>query len=81
MKFDEYPGTSGASVQITFYSKMYSGDATARTYGPYTFTSTTKYINTRIRGRLVAFKIESSDLDSWWRTGGIEFRVAPDGRL
>lgn len=80
-KFNEYPGTSGASIQLTFYSKMYPGDATARTYGPYTFTSTTKYLNVRIRGRLLSMKMESSDLDSFWRLGLIRARVAPDGRL
>jgi hypothetical protein len=79
-KFDEYPDTTGASIQITFYSKMYPGD-TPRVQGPVTFTSTTRYLNTRIRGRLVAFKWESSDLDSWWRIGGMRTRVAQDGRL
>lgn len=81
MKFGDYPDVDGsASIQITFYSRFYPGGA-QRTYGPYTFTSSTKYINTRIRGRLISFKMESSDLNSYWRVGGCRFRIAPDGRL
>lgn len=81
MIWNEYPNTSGASVQVTFYSKMYPGDAVARTYGPYTLTSTTKFKNIRVRGRLLSMKLESSDLDSFWRLGALRARVAPDGRL
>lgn len=81
MKFQTASGaTTSASVQITFYSSYYPGGP-QETHGPYTFTSTTTYINTRIRGRLLSMKIESTDLNSWWRIGGIRFRGAPDGRL
>lgn len=80
MKFGTYSGAKTASCQITFYSIDYTGDPSPRTYGPYTFTSTTEYINTRIRGRFMSVKIETSDLDSFWRIGRIRYRWAPAGR-
>jgi len=79
-KFAEYPDTSGAALQITFYSRDYPGGA-QRTYGPYNFTASTKFINTRIRGRLISFKVESDDIGSFWRIGGLRFRVGKSGRL
>lgn len=80
MKWTTVDGSGSASIQITFYSKYYPGD-TPQTHGPYTVTSSTQYINPRIRGRLVAMKVESNDIGSWWRLGGIRYRGAPDGRL
>lgn len=81
MKFETADGaTDSASVLITFYSRYFPGDA-QQTHGPFTFTSSTRYINTRIRGRLISMKIESADLGSWWRVGGVRMRGAVDGRL
>lgn len=79
MKFGTYSGAKTASCEITFYSLDYTGD-TPRTYGPYTFTEATDYINVRIRGRFMAMKITSNDLDSFWRVGRIRYRFAPSGR-
>ena len=79
MTFNTYGGAMSASVQITFYSTNYTGD-TPVAYGPYTFTSATEFINTRIRGRFMSIKIESSDLSSFWRIGRIRYRYALDGR-
>lgn len=69
-----------AQIQVTFYSIMYPGDTNVRTYGPYTLTNSTKFINPRIRGRFVALEISSNDLGSFWRIGLNRFRVAQDGR-
>lgn len=69
-----------ANVQVTFFSVYYPGD-TPQTHGPYTVSQSTKYINPRIRGRLVKFRIESNDIGSFWRTGGCRTRAALDGRL
>lgn len=79
-KYNEYPDTTGATVQITLYSQYYPGQ-TPQTHGPFSVTAATPYFNPRLRGRLVSMKVESSDLDSFWRLGGIRFRVAPDGRV
>lgn len=80
MKWQKVSGSAPASIQLTFYSKYYPGD-TPRVHGPYTVTETTKFINPRIRGRLVSVKAESNDVGSWWRLGGVRYRGAPDGRL
>lgn len=81
MRFQTASGAStSATLTITFTSKYYLGGAT-QTHGPYTYTSTTEYLNPRIRGRYVSMKIESNDLGSFWRLGGMEFRIAADGML
>jgi hypothetical protein len=79
MKWGYYGGTQGANVLVTLYVTNYPGD-TPIAYGPYTIAQATKYIDTRFRGRQVAFKVESSDLNSFWRLGDIRFRYATDGR-
>jgi hypothetical protein len=75
-----YYGEGGsASVTITLFYCNYPGDAVS-VAGPYTVTAATQYVNTRLRGRQVSFKIESSDLGTWWRFGGTRFRITPDGK-
>lgn len=71
-------GTPDAQMNITFYSADYPGD-TPRTYGPYTVTQATQYINTRIRGRLMSAQITSAN-EEFWRLGKIRFRFAIAGR-
>ncbi len=81
MKFETASGaSSAATIQITFTSYYYTG-GDAQTHGPYTFNSSTRYLNPRIRGRLMSVRVESSDVGSWWRVGAIRMRAAPDGRL
>ena len=79
-KFAEFPGTSGATIQITLYSQYYTSGP-VQIHGPFTVTAATSYFNPRLRGRLVSMKVESSDLGSWWRLGGLRVRSAPDGRV
>lgn len=78
MKFGTY-GSSGASCEITINAVDYPGD-TPMTYGPVTFTSTTQYLNPRLRGRFMSLSITSNDMGSFWRIGGIKYRFAPAGR-
>lgn len=74
-------GASGsAAIELTLYSKYYPGDDPT-VHGPYTVTQSTKYINPRIRGRLVSMKVESNDVGSFWRLGAVRYRGAMDGRL
>ena len=80
MIWGTYAGPKTATVNLTFYSQMYPGD-TPRVYGPYAVTQAKKYINTRIRGRQWAMKIDGSDVGSFARLGKIRYRVAMDGRL
>lgn len=79
MKFGTYSGAKTAQLQVTFYATDYPGD-TPRTYGPYTYQQSTEFINTRIRGRFMAIRIESNDLGSFWRLGRVKYRWAPIGR-
>ena len=79
MKWTDYGQTNSASLQITFYGTNYPGD-TPTTYGPYTVTQSTEYISTRIRNRLLAFSVSSSDLGSFWRLGNLRYRYQPDGK-
>ncbi len=79
MRWGYFNAAQTAALQITFKSVMYPGD-TPRVYGPYAMTATTRFITTRIRGRQVSIRVESSDVDSFWRMGRIRLRWAPDGR-
>jgi len=72
-------GSSAASINITFYGVDYPGD-TPRTYGPYTVTPTTEYINTRIRNRLLSVFVQSNNSSEFWRIGRIRFRFAQSGK-
>jgi hypothetical protein len=79
MKWGDYSTNPNASIQITFFGTNYPGD-TPTQYGPYTVTQGTQYISTRIRNRLLAFQVSSSDLGSFWRLGNIRYRYQPDGK-
>jgi hypothetical protein len=78
-KWGLYGGSQNATVQITIYAVNYPGD-TPQVFGPYNVTQSSQYINTRIRARYIAMNISSSDLDSFWRLGGVKYRYATDGR-
>jgi hypothetical protein len=80
MRWGQWSEAQNATVQISFIVVNYPGD-TPVTYGPYSVTQATKYFNTRLRGRLVAVRISSSDLGTWWRIGALRYRYAPDGRF
>lgn len=71
-------GSPDAQMSLTFYAVDYPGD-TPRTYGPYTVTQSTQFINTRIRGRLMSVQITSTN-NEFWRLGKIRFRFASSGR-
>jgi hypothetical protein len=72
-------GAQDASVQITFSSVNFPGD-TPFTYGPYTVTQATEFINTRIRGRLMSVLVQSTNVSEFWRLGRIRYRFATMGR-
>ena len=80
MKWGYFNGVQGANVLLTFYVTDYPG-ATPIAYGPFTLTQATDYITPRFRGRLVSIKIESNDIDSFWRIGNIRYRFQPDGKF
>jgi len=80
MKWGQYSQPQNATVEITFYSTNYPGD-TPIAYGPYNMTQAVEYISTRIRGRLIAIKVSSNDVGTFWRLGDIRYRFQPDGRF
>lgn len=73
-----YAGSKNAQIQVTFYTADYPGD-TPKTYGPYTVTSATEYINLRARGRLMAMMVQVGN-QQFFRLGRIRFRYAVSGR-
>jgi hypothetical protein len=79
MKWGTYSGSSGANVAITINAIDWPGD-TPTSYGPYTMTSTTQYITTRIRARQMSVTVSSIDTGSFWRLGKIRYRFNPTGR-
>lgn len=80
MKWGYFGGAQSANILLTFYVTSYPGQ-TPTAYGPYTLTQATTYITPRFRGRLVSIKIESNDINSWWRLGNIRYRIQQDGRF
>lgn len=79
MKWGQYSQAQNASVKISFNVTDYAGQ-TPTTYGPYTFTKNTPYIEPRFRGRFVQIVVESTDPGSFWRLGSIRYRYATSGR-
>jgi len=78
--WETYAGsTTGAQIQLTFNVVNYPGE-TPRTFGPYTVTQSTKYVDVRFRGRQVSLTVQSADSGSFWRLGRIRFRYSSTGR-
>lgn len=78
-KWGQYDEPQDADLKFTFYVTDYAGQ-TPREYGPYSCNKDTPFITPRIRGRYMAIKIESNDMNSFWRLGSIRYRYASSGR-
>jgi hypothetical protein len=72
-------GSPNASINITFFGVDYPGGPQT-TYGPYLVTSTTQFINTRIRNKLLSAFIQSNASSEFWRIGRVRFRFGQSGR-
>jgi hypothetical protein len=79
-KWGFYDAAQTATLQVSFLVADYPGD-TPQVFGPYSVTQATEYFYTRFRARLMAVKIASSDLGSFWRIGNLRYRFAPDGKI
>jgi len=79
MKWGGYGGTPNATVNLTFNFAAYPGD-TPQTI-TYQMTQATQYLTPRVRARLVQIELSSNDVGTFWRLGGIRFRVQPDGKF
>ena len=53
--------------------------AVASSLDPYVITPDTQFVSTRARGRQIQLRIESSDLDSFWRFGTMRVDIQSDG--
>jgi len=53
--------------------------ATPSSLDPYPISPSTQFVNTRARGRQIQLRIESDELDGWWRFGTMRVDVQPDG--
>lgn len=73
-----FPNGTG-TVQLSVLTRDYVSD-TPTTNGPYSITAATEFINTRCRGRYIAFVFSSADIGSFWRIGRVQMRFAPSGR-
>lgn len=71
-------GAQDAIMNLTFFSADYPGD-TPKSYGPYTVTQATEFINVRIRGRLMSVSVQSVN-NEFFRLGRMRYRWAPSGR-
>lgn len=79
-KWGYYGQAQNASVQMTINGQDYPGQSLYSSYGPYTVNQSTTYISPRIRHRLVSLSVSGTGTGTWWRLGGIRYRVAPDGK-
>lgn len=80
MKYEKVGETTPASLSITITAE---NDLTGEvmTSGAMSYTETTTYLTTRVRGHRLRARLASADLGSWWRLGLMRYRGAQDGRL
>jgi hypothetical protein len=67
--FSDYPANTAAS-----------SNTLPSVTGPFTITTSTDKVDTRVRGRLVSLKIENDAVNQSWRYGTLRLDVQPDGR-
>lgn len=79
MKWGPYGGSLNATVSFTFGGADFPSQAPIQ-FGPFSFTSSDTYTTPRLRARLLQVTISSSDRGSFWRLGGMRYRMAPDGK-
>lgn len=69
----------GGEVLVTVY--VYEDmNANPLTYGPYTITSATEYFYVGASGRLLQIKVQSTEINTFWRYGAPIANVQPFGR-
>ena len=67
------------SISMTFKAREYPG-GTQRSASVSNVFSTTTKVDTRVRGRQVAIRMESNSSTSSWRYGTLRIDAQPDGR-
>jgi hypothetical protein len=74
--FKQQSGNLTVHLRLRAYPQA---SATPSSLDPYVITPTTQFVSTRARGRQIQLRIESSDLDSFWRFGTMRVDIQPDG--
>jgi len=68
------------NVTVNLYLRPYpQASASPSSLSPHTVTPTTEKIDTRARGRQIAVRISSDELDTNWRYGTLRVDIQPDG--
>lgn len=68
------------NVTVNLFLRPYpQASASPSSLDPYTVTPTTQKVDTRARGRQIALKINSNEVDTWWRYGTLRVDIKPDG--
>ena len=81
----DFKNLSG-NAKITLYFRNYPAEIASSSSsaplitGPFTITTSTNFISTRVRGRQVSLKIENDAVDETWRYGTLRLDVAAGGR-
>lgn len=78
MKWGAFGGSDSAQITLTLFGVNYPGDTPVQ-YN-FSVTKATKYINPRLRKRLVAVQVASNDVGSFWRIGNIRYRNKAAGK-
>ncbi len=68
-----------ATVLVTVYGQSFNDD-TPQVEGPFQSTSSTNFIEPRMRSRLMSFNFQGQDLGTFARCGMPRYRHTPDGR-
>ena len=71
--------TMSGNLDITLKTRRYPNGSQA-TDSFTGVTSSTEKLDTRVRGRQAALRIESNDTDDNWRYGAVRLEMKPDGR-
>ncbi len=66
------------NVDVTMKTRPYPSGS-QRTHGPFEVETTTTKKDTRIRGRQIAVRVSSGDVDDRWRYGTLRLDMKPDG--
>jgi hypothetical protein len=72
--------TMGANSTVSLYmnTRKYP-NASETIKGPFNITSTTEKISTRVKGRQIALKFESTGTQDEWRLGDLRIDTKMDG--
>ncbi len=74
--FKRQEGNLTVHLRLRLYPQA---SATPSSLDPYIIAPNTEKVDTRARGRQIQLRIESSDLNTWWRFGTMRVDIQPDG--